>query len=240
MDKWIRTQALIGQQGLKKLKNAHVIIAGLGGVGGFCLEAIARAGVGRLTIIDGDTIAPSNLNRQLLALESTIGQSKVAVAQGRLMAINPHLNLTALQQRITPENIRDLLPETADYLLDCIDDIPAKLALAAYCKEQKIPLLMCMGTGNRLSTQGLKIANFDETEGCPLAKKLRLTLRKQGYRKLRVLYSNDPVTPLFPVEDGGKATVGSISFVPSAAGLKLAEHAINRLLMGETAQDIPR
>lgn len=240
MEKEIRTRALIGAEGLKKLHKAHIILLGLGGVGGHCMEALARAGIGKLTLIDGDVISESNLNRQLLALRSTLGMPKTQAALERLREIDPALQVTALQERLTPENIGELLPADGDYLIDCIDDVPAKLALADYCREHQLPMVMCLGTGNRLTAAGQKIVNFDRTEGCPLAKKMRITLKKQGFRKLRVLFSADAIHPLFPVEDGGKTTVGSISFVPSAAGLKLAEHAVNRLLTGEENQDIPR
>ncbi len=240
MENRIRTQALIGADGLEKLHHAHIVVLGLGGVGGHCVEALARAGVGKLTLIDGDVISESNLNRQLLALRSTIGLPKTEVAKARLADIDPTLQVSALQMRLTPENIGDLLPRDAHYLIDCIDDVPAKLALADHCRNHSLPMLMCLGTGNRLTATGQKITNFDRTEGCPLAKKMRITLKKQGFRKLQVLFSADAMQPLFPVEDGGKATVGSIAFVPSAAGLKLAEHAINRLLKNEENRDIPR
>lgn len=240
MEKEIRTRALIGAEGLKKLHKAHIILLGLGGVGGHCMEALARVGIGRLTLIDGDTVSESNLNRQLLALRSTIGMPKTKAAAERLAEIDPDLQVNAVQARLTPENIKALLPADADYLIDCIDDVPAKLALANYSREHQLPMIMCLGTGNRLTAAGQKIVNFDRTEGCPLAKKMRITLKKQGFRKLRVLFSADAIQPLFPVEDGGKTTVGSVSFVPSAAGLKLAEHTVNRILNGEESLDIPR
>ncbi len=240
MERTVRTRALIGAEGLEKLNRTHIVLLGLGGVGGHCMEALARAGIGKLTLIDGDTISESNLNRQLLALRSTVGKQKTAVAAARLQEINPDLELKTLPLRLTPENMAELLPGDADFIIDCIDDVPAKLALAAYCREQNRPLVMCMGTGNRLSARGQKIVNFDRTEGCPLAKKMRLSLKKQGFRKLRVLYSSGAIEPLFPVNDGGKTTVGSISFVPSAAGLQLAEHVVNQLLKGEEHSDIPR
>lgn len=240
MEKEIRTHALIGAEGLKKLHKAHIILLGLGGVGGHCMEALARVGIGRLTLIDGDTVSESNLNRQLLALRSTIGMPKTKAAAERLAEIDPYLQVNAVQARLTPENIEALLPADADYLIDCIDDVPAKLALANYSREHQLPMIMCLGTGNRLTAAGQKIVNFDRTEGCPLAKKMRITLKKQGFRKLRVLFSADAIQPLFPVEDGGKTTVGSVSFVPSAAGLKLAEYTVNRILNEEESLDIPR
>lgn len=240
MEEWIRTEALIGPECMERLKTAHITVAGAGGVGGYVLEALTRAGIGRITLFDGDTVSVSNRNRQILALSSTLGQPKTKVATQRLTDINPHLILRAEQTMLTPENIPSLLTKDTDFLIDCIDDTAAKLALADWCRENQVPLIMCLGTGNRLSSRGLTVANFDRTEGCPLAKKIRLSLKKAGYRKLRVLYSADPIQPLFSLEDGGKRTVGSISFVPSIAGLMLAEHTINRLIRKEENLDIPR
>lgn len=240
MEQFIRTEALVGAEGLKKLTEAHVAVIGLGGVGGAALEGLVRAGVGRITAIDGDTLSITNCNRQLLALSTTVGLPKTEAAEERMKEINPHLYYQGHTAWIKEETIQNLLPEDLDFVVDCIDDAPAKLLLASWCKEQGIPLIMCMGTGNRLSSEGLKTANFDRTAGCPLAKKMRLLLKNARFRKVRCLYSEAPVTPAFPVEDGGKRTVGSISYVPAIAGMKLAEHIINRLLNDEKSLDIPK
>lgn len=240
MNHFLRTQALVGVAGLELLQNAHVTVVGVGGVGGAALEGLVRTGIGRITLIDGDILSATNCNRQLLALSSTVGQSKVEVARQRMLDINPRLELTVHQGWIKEETIDALLPTDTDFIADCIDDAPAKLLLAEYCRKNGIPLIMCMGTGNRLTSAGLQTANFDRTAGCPLAKKMRLLLKGQRFRKVRCLYSADPVTPAFPIEDGGKRTVGSISYVPTIAGMKLAEHIINRILSGETGMDIPK
>ncbi len=237
MERFIRTGALIGGEGIEKLKNSHIIVVGLGGVGGHALEALVRAGIGQITAIDGDTLSLSNCNRQLLATEKTIGRPKAEAAGARMLSINPHLEWKGIADFISRER-HDGLPEQASFLIDCIDDADAKVFLAEYCREKKIPMLMCMGTGNRLSSEGLKFANFKNTEGCPLAKKMRFLL-KEKFIKVRCLFSAAPTCPAFPIEDGGKRTVGSISFVPAAAGLKLAEYAINALIENREAEDIP-
>lgn len=236
MDRFTRTKALIGAEGFEKLKNAHVAVVGLGGVGGHALEGLVRAGIGRITAIDGDILSPSNCNRQLLALTSTVGKSKVQAARERMLEINPHLDFTGIETFIDAEAVD--LPKDLTFVVDCIDDAPAKVALAAFCKQNQIPLVMCMGTGNRITSEGLKFTNFKNTEGCPLAKKMRLLL-KEEFQKVRCLYSAAPIRPAFPIEDGGKRTVGSISFVPAAAGLKLSEYVVTALLEEKEKEDIP-
>ncbi len=240
MDRFLRTEALVGAAGLELLQNAHVTVVGIGGVGGAALEGLVRAGVGKVTVIDGDTLSVTNCNRQLLALSSTVGQSKVDVAKARMQEINPHLQIAVYQAWVKGDTVENLIPADTDFVADCIDDAPAKLLLAEHCRANRIPMIMCMGTGNRLTSTGLQIANFDRTAGCPLAKKMRLALKGARFSKMRCLYSADPVTPAFPVEDGGKRTVGSISYVPAIAGMKLAEHIINRLLKQESSMDIPK
>ncbi|MBQ6824470.1 MAG: tRNA threonylcarbamoyladenosine dehydratase [Clostridia bacterium] len=237
---FLRTQALVGPEGLARLQNAHITVVGVGGVGGSALEALVRSGIGRITAIDGDTLSETNCNRQLLALSSTVGQPKVAVAAERMKDINPALQFTARQDWLREETIEQLIPKDTAFVADCIDDAAAKLVLAEYCRRNGIPLLMCMGTGNRLTAAGLQVTNFDKTAVCPLAKKMRLALKNARFRKLRCLYSTDPVVPAFPIEDGGKRTVGSIAFVPPMAGMRMAEHIVNRLLADETDLDIPK
>ena len=240
MNRLLRTEALVGAEGIARLQAAHVTVVGVGGVGGATLEALVRGGVGTVTVIDGDTLSETNLNRQLLATVHTVGQSKAAAAADRAKAIAPDVTLLPRHGVLTAENVEELIPPNTDYVADCIDDAAAKLALAEHCRTHGIPLIMCMGTGNRLSSAGLQVTNFDKTAGCPLAKKMRLALKNARFRKVRCLYSSDPVTPAFPVEDGGKRTVGSISYVPAIAGFKLAEHIITRLLKRETEQDVPK
>lgn len=240
MNPFLRTESLIGKDALAKLQNSHIAVVGLGGVGGYAPEALARAGVGKLTLIDGDTIAETNLNRQLLATTQTIGQPKAQAAAERLAMAAPQTKIEAHQQWLNENTIETLLSGSMDFIIDCIDDVPAKMLLAEYCRAHKIPLLICCGTGNRLSSEGLRIANFDQTAGCPLAKKMRTLLKGQRFSKAKMLYSDAPTIAVAPIEDGGKRTVGSISYVPAIAGLKLAETALTALIAGEENKYIPK
>ncbi|MBQ9953648.1 MAG: tRNA threonylcarbamoyladenosine dehydratase [Clostridia bacterium] len=240
MDALIRTESLIGKEALVKLQNAHIAVIGLGGVGGYALEALARAGVGRLTLIDGDTVAESNLNRQILATVETVGMPKAMVAKARVAQIAPQAEIYAKAEFLNEQTAESLLGDAFDFIIDCIDDVPAKLLLAGHCREHKIPLLICCGTGNRLSSEGLRIANFDKTAGCPLAKKLRVLLKERQFSKLKLLFSDAPTAKVEPIEDGGKRTVGSISYVPAIAGLKLAEAALTAMIVGEENKYIPK
>ena len=240
MDRFIRTESLIGEKALARLQGAHIAVVGLGGVGGYTLEALARAGVGRLTLMDGDCFAKSNLNRQILATVETVGLDKVQVAKARVEAIAPQAQVAAYAEFLNEHSAETLLAEELDFIIDCIDDVPAKMLLAEHCRAKKIPLLMCCGTGNRLSSEGLRIANFDKTAGCPLAKKMRALLKGQRFSKVKLLYSDAPTVAVSPIEDGGKRTVGSISYVPAIAGLKLAEATLTALIAGEESKYIPK
>ncbi|MBQ7935035.1 MAG: ThiF family adenylyltransferase [Clostridia bacterium] len=238
-DPFLRTKALIGEDAFRRLADAHVVVVGVGGVGGAALEGLVRAGIGRITVIDPDIFSASNRNRQILALTSTEGTPKAEAAKARMLEIHPQLKITAICQKITPENAAEWIPADGDFIADCIDDAPAKSALASLCRERKIPLLMCMGTGNRLSSEGMRVVNFDKTENCPLAKKMRTILRKEGFRKVRCLYSAAPTMSVAPIDEEGKRTVGSISYVPPVAGYRMAEHILLRFIHQETTQDIP-
>lgn len=240
MNQFLRTESLIGKEALVKLQNAHIAVIGLGGVGGYALEALARAGIGKLTLIDGDAIAESNLNRQILATAETIGTPKALAAKARAAQIAPQAQVMAYAEFLNEQTAETLLGEPFDFIIDCIDDVSAKLLLAEHCRQKKIPLLICCGTGNRLSSEGLRIANFDKTAGCPLAKKLRLLFKERRFSKLKLLFSDAPTIAVDPIEDGGKRTVGSISYVPAIAGLKLAEAALTALISGEENKYIPK
>lgn len=240
MDTLIRTESLIGKENLARLQRAHIAVIGLGGVGGYALEALVRAGVGKLTLIDGDAIAESNLNRQILATVDTVGTPKAMVAKARVQAIAPQAEIVAYAEFLNEQTAESLLGGTYDFIIDCIDDVPAKMLLAEHCREHKIPLLICCGTGNRLSSEGLRIANFDKTAGCPLAKKMRTLLKAQRFSKAKLLFSDAPTAKVEPIKDGGKRTVGSISYVPAIAGLKLAEAALTALINENTKTYIPK
>ena len=240
MNSFLRTESLIGKEALAKLQNAHIAVIGLGGVGGYALEALARAGVGKLTLVDGDAIAQTNLNRQILATVDTVGKPKAAVAKERVQTIAPQAQVQAVAEFLNDRTAETLLNESFDFIIDCIDDVPAKVLLAEHCREHKIPLVICCGTGNRLTSEGLRIANFDQTAGCPLAKKLRLLFKERRFSKLKMLFSDAPTIAVAPIQDGGKRTVGSISYVPAIAGLKLAEATLTALIAGSEKTYIPK
>ncbi len=237
-DRFSRTALLVGTEGLACLADCRVLAAGIGGVGSYAVEALARAGIGQLTLVDGDTIHPSNINRQLHALTSTIGQPKVAVMAERLQQINPDLQLTPLQMLVTPENVADLLAPGYDLVLDAIDTFSAKLALLQRCVECQLPVISSMGAAGKLDPTRVAIADIGESQGCRLARKLRKQLRRQGIEQgITVVYSDEPC------RDGrfGEAekdttdtrrALGSISFLPGTFGLFMAAEAI-RLLLAE-------
>lgn len=214
-----RSESVMGN--LDALKKCHVAVFGLGGVGGFVAEALVRSGVGELTIVDGDVVAPSNLNRQLLALNSTVGQKKVDVAEKRLLDINPDLIIHKKDLFFLPENASQIDFTKFDFVADAVDTVTAKLELAAIMGDK---IISCMGTGNRVDPTELTIGDVFETSGCPLAKVMRKELRARGINKLRVVYSKE-----IPVKTGDR-TPGSVSFVPGAAGLVMAGEIIKILL----------
>lgn len=230
MEIFTRTRALIGDSGLKKLNNSHVLLCGCGGVGSYTLEALVRAGVGKITVIDSDRVTESNLNRQLIATENTVGMLKTEAAKIRAASINPKLDFTGINEFLNRDNIESLIPENVDYIADAIDFIPAKIALAVYSQNTAVPLISCLGTGNRLDASKFEICDIYKTSICPLARKMRCELKRAGVKKLTVLYSkSQPVKPTFELYDG-KRTVGSISYVPPVAGLLIAQHIILKLM----------
>lgn len=231
-----RQKLLIGQDGMDRLFRASVAVFGVGGVGSYVAEALARSGVGRLLLIDSDRVAESNLNRQLIALHSTLGKRKVEAAKERILDINPQARVELFPLFVTPENLGEIPLESCDYVVDAIDTVSAKLALAQRCRELEIPLLSSMGTGNKLDPTRLELADIAETSVCPLARVMRRELKKRGIAHLEVLYSRE--TPIPPAPgDGGeespapgrRATPGSTAFVPSAAGLIIAGRVVRRL-----------
>lgn len=233
-EQFLRTQLLVGETGIDALQKAHVIVFGVGGVGSFAVEALARAGVGKLTIVDFDMVDITNINRQLIALHSTVGMEKVAVLKERLKDINPNLIVEARAEKILPENIEDFFIESYDYVIDAIDMVSSKLALIDHCTKNNIQIISSMGTGNKLDPSKLTVTDLYKTSTCPLARVMRHELKKRGVKKLQVVYSTEaPLKPILP-EDlnmGAKRTVpGSTSFVPSSAGLMLASVVIRSLI----------
>ncbi len=229
----VRTAALLGQRAMDALGRAHVMLFGVGGVGGYAAEAVARAGVGRLTLVDADEVSPSNLNRQLVALTSTLGQSKARVMAARICDFAPEAVVTAIERFHLPSDPVSI-PEDVSLVLDAIDTVSAKVDLAVTCQARGIPLVSCMGMGNRLDPAHIRVGELFDTSGDPLCRAMRHELRKRGVTSLRCVYSDEP--PRAPIyRDGdaelkaGRPAPGSLCCVPAAAGLYLASEAIRLL-----------
>jgi tRNA A37 threonylcarbamoyladenosine dehydratase len=229
-----RTALLLGDEGLARLAASRVLVAGIGGVGSYAVEALARAGVGSLTLVDSDTIHPSNINRQLHALTSTVGQPKVEVMAERLLQINPGLQVATQQELITPDNVPVLLEPGYDLVLDAIDTFSAKLALLQNCVERRIPVISSMGAAGKLDPTRIQIADIADSQGCRLARKLRKELRRGGISNgVTVVYSDEPCSLERlgePEAEGERRPLGTISYLPAMFGLFMASAAIKRLL----------
>jgi len=231
-----RTRLLLGSVAMEKLKSARVAIFGLGGVGGYVAEALARCGVGSLELVDHDTISETNINRQILALHSTVGLPKAEAARQRVLDINPEAEVTARQEFYGPDTAHLFDFTKYDYVVDAIDTVTGKLALIAASKAAGVPILCCMGTGNKLDASRFRIADISKTSVCPLARIMRKECAKRGYRDIKVLYSTeDAITPNLTEEDlkelpeGRRTIPGSVAFVPSVAGLLIAGEVVKDL-----------
>ena len=224
-----RTELLIGSDNIEKLKNSNVIVFGLGGVGGATVEALVRAGIGELSIVDFDTVDKTNLNRQIITTQSVVGKPKVEVAKDRILSINPDINLTIYNEKFLKENI-DLFfkDKKYDYIVDAIDLVTPKLDLIEFATNSKIAIISCMGTGNKINPTKFKVADIKKTSVCPLAKVIRKELKKRRINKLKVVYSDETPRKPFNLDGGREKTknVGSISFVPPVAGMLLASEVI--------------
>ncbi len=218
-----RTRLLMGEDAFAALQNSRVAVVGLGGVGGHCAEALARAGVGRLHLVDFDRVAPSNLNRQLVAAKSTLGMEKTQAMAQRIVDISC-CEVSVSNLRITAETVDQAMPLPMDFIVDAIDSLDGKLALILFAKEHKIPIVSCMGAGNRLDPMAFGVRDVFETTNCPLARKLRHTLRKNGVESLFVVSSTEIARTL-----PGQRTIGSLAPVTAAAGLCCAGFVIRRL-----------
>lgn len=232
LNEFCRTELLIGEEGIEKLHNSKVIVFGIGGVGSFVVEALTRAGVGNLILVDNDTICISNLNRQIHATQTTVGNVKVEAMKARVLSINPNCNVEAKQEFITADNIQEIIPEDIDYVVDAIDTVTSKLALAEYCYKNDIKLIASMGTGNKIDPTQFRVTDVFKTKVCPLAKVMRTELRKRGVKKLKVVYSEE--IPMVPnkgraVPSQKRQTPGSISFVPPVAGMIIGGEVIKDL-----------
>ena len=235
MNEFSRTELLLGADGMDKLKKAHVAVFGVGGVGGYAVEALARSGVGALTLIDSDTVSLTNINRQIIALHSTVGLPKVEVAAARVRDINPECRVTTVQAMYLPQNAEEFDFSQYDYIVDAIDTVSGKLSLAVKAQEAGVPLIAAMGAGNKLDPTAFEVADIYETTECPLARIMRKELRKRGVRALKVVYSREPaLVPQGEADQeekpqGRRSIPGSVAFVPSVAGLILAGEVIKDL-----------
>lgn len=224
-ERFSRSARLLGEEALTRLRQSRVAVFGLGGVGGYVVEALARGGVGTLDLVDSDTVALSNINRQILATEETLGQYKTDVAAARVRAISPNTNVCCHRCFFLPETADDFDFSQYDYVVDAIDTVSGKLALAEKAYAASVPLIAAMGAGNKLDATAFRVADIYKTSGCPLARVMRQELRKRGIPRLKVVYSPEP--PRTP-QDGDR-TPGSLSFVPPVMGLILAGEVIKDL-----------
>ncbi len=229
-----RTELLLGTEGMKRLQDATVMVLGVGGVGSHCIEALARSGVGTLILVDNDKVSLTNINRQSIAYLSTVGEYKTKLMKYRILDINGEARVFTYEKFILPENQHEIFEHQVDYIVDAIDTVTAKLAVVEYAKEHNIPLISCMGTGNKLHPEMFEITDISKTSVCPLCKVMRKELRERGISHLKVLYSKEkPIavaTENMEEDAGGKRSIpGSISFVPPVAGLMIAGEVIREL-----------
>lgn len=237
INEYSRTELLIGEEGVKRLKNSFVMIFGVGGVGSHCIEALARAGVGRLFLVDNDCVSITNINRQSIAAHSTVGRLKTEVMKERICDINPAIQVQTREMFVLPDNIESLFEETGnpDYIIDAIDTVSAKIALAELSLKRGLKLISSMGTGNKLHPELFEIADLADTSVCPLCRVMRRELKNRGIYHLKVVYSREKPADLQgreTEEDLGvrRSVPGSISFVPPAAGLIIAGEVIRELV----------
>lgn len=224
-EQFIRTSLVIGEENIDRLSQSRVAVFGVGGVGGFVCEALARSGVGKLTLIDGDTVAKSNINRQIIALQSTVGKHKAEVMKERILDINPNAEVETHNIFLNSETVSTIDFTQFDYIVDAVDDIKAKVMLAKLADENKIPIIAAMGAGNKTDPTKFEVSDIFKTSVCPLARIMRHELKKAGIKKLKVVYSKEtPKNPPYRIE--GEKTVGSLAFVPSVMGLIIAGEVI--------------
>ncbi len=228
-----RTAELLGMQATERLHRAHVAVFGVGGVGGYACEALARAGVGRITIVDNDKVSLSNINRQIIALHSTVGRAKVEVMQERIADINPNCIVTAIRAFYLPEQADRFPLDGYDYVIDAVDTVAAKIDLAVRATACHVPIISAMGAGNKLTAQGFTVTDLSKTAGCPLARVMRQELKKRGITHLRVVYSEEaaakPAADAPIAETDARRAPGSLPYVPGVAGLLLAGEVVREL-----------
>lgn len=222
-EQFCRTAQLLGNENVEKLFDKHVIVFGVGGVGGYVVEALARSGIGKISIVDNDVVNESNINRQIIALHSTIGKQKVDVLKNRILDINPECQVFVYNQFFLPENSNDFDFSIYDYVVDAVDTVTAKLEIIKKSKESKVPVISSMGTGNKLNPMGFKVSDISKTKVCPLARVMRNELKKRGISKVKCVYSEE--NPVIQTQ-----TPASVAFVPSVAGLLIASEVIKDLV----------
>lgn len=237
-DMYSRTQRLLGRQAVQNFQNAHIALYGVGGVGGYAAEALARAGVGSITLFDADTVSVSNLNRQIIALHSTVGQKKVLAAKARIADINPACRVQAHDVFLTPDNMAQYPVDDFDFIIDAIDTVSAKIALIEAAQKAGVPIICAMGCGNKLYAEGFTVTDLFQTHTDALARVMRRELRKRGITSLPVVYSAE--TPLRAAEgeqpEGEKPVPGSVPWVPGAAGLVMAGYVLRAVAAGTAGQ----
>ncbi len=224
-EQYTRTAAILGEAAIKKLKSARVAVFGIGGVGTYAVEALARAGVGELHLIDNDVFTPSNLNRQLYATHDTIGKNKVDIARDRVLSINPECNVVTHKMFYLPETADQIDIAQFDYIIDAVDTVSAKIELVLRATRAGVKIISCMGTGNKLCPEMLEVSDIYKTSVCPLAKVMRTRLKKEGIKKLKVVYSREE-----PIKNDS-GIIASVPFVPSVAGLIIAGEVVKELAL---------
>lgn len=228
MENWLnRTINLIGNENMEKIQNSNIVIFGCGGVGSYVIEGLVRAGINNITIIDNDTVDLTNINRQLIATTSSIGKDKVDIVKQRCLDINPTLNISTFKVFADGTNILNLIPIHTNYIIDAIDSVSSKISIIEYAHKLKIPIISCMGTGNKLNPSLFEITDISKTSVCPLAKTMRKELKIRNIQNIDVLYSKE-----IPIKDFNhqKNIPSSISFVPSVAGLLICSYVINKII----------
>ena len=229
MEELKRTYALLGEENVKKLEDKKVIIFGVGGVGGYTCEALARTGVGTIDIVDSDEVALSNINRQIIALHSTVGRKKVEVMKERIADINSEISVGAYDLFVTPDNLSSFDLTKYDYVIDAIDTVSTKVAIAEFCDKNGVNVISSMGAGNKINPCAFKVSDIYKTAVCPLAKAVRTRLKKLGVKKLKVVYSEEePASSA--IDENGKHVPTSCAFIPSVAGLIIASEVIKDLI----------
>lgn len=232
MEEFVRSEMLLGKESIEKLASSHVAVFGLGGVGGYVVEGLVRSGIGYIDIFDNDVVSRSNINRQIIATSKTIGMKKIDVMRERILSINPNCVVNTNDMFVLSNNIKDIDFTKYDYVIDAIDTITGKIAIIEECNKHLVPIISSMGTGNKLNPNMFEIVDIYQTSVCPLAKVIRRELKKRNIKSLKVLYSKEE-----PIkcnnnydEDSKKIIPGSVSFVPSVAGLIIASEVIKDLI----------